>query len=79
MSVTIAGVPEKISRADFFRVIESLGIDYSDLISLVFHPNSIEAVLIARGANGAAYLAMDPDNDQTRVMARHHIHIPVED
>lgn len=73
MSVNITGVPEKIARADYNRLIESVGFELDDLISLTFGFKSIEATVIARNAEGRAYAEGDGD------MAVHHIRIPVED
>lgn len=74
MAATITGVPEKISRAEYLRLIEMTGFELGDIMSLVFHTNSIEAVVIARDAAGKCYAQPD-----TNDVALHHISIPVED
>ena len=72
MALTVTGVPEKISRADYNRIIESLGFELDDLRELVFGPKSITAIVLARNTNGQVYIEGDE-------VVEHHIAIPVED
>lgn len=74
MAVVVTGVPEKISRTDYLRMVESVGFELNDLVSLIFHVDSIEAVVLARAADGRCYA--QPDTGDT---ATHHISIRVED
>ena len=75
MAVTITGIPERIARADYQRLIESVGFELDDLISLTFHANSIEATIAARDAEGHIYAEGGASNE----LAVHNISIPVED
>lgn len=72
MTATIAGVPEKVARADYLALVESLGLEFDDLIELKFHVSSIEAKVLARNPAGDLYTAGDD-------VATHSISIPVED
>lgn len=55
MSVTIPGVPEKISRSDYLRLIESVGLSIDNLISLEFGSRSITAKVYALNESGERY------------------------
>lgn len=72
MAVVVQGIPERISPADYRRLIESLGLDVEHLVSLTFHPRSIEAEVVALNAAGEPYAEGDD-------IATHQISIPVED
>lgn len=69
--MVIAGIPEKIARADYVRLVESVGLDVADLVSLTFGHASIVAEVMARNDEGKRYLERDEP-------AVHRISIPVE-
>lgn len=52
MSNTVNAVPESISRADYVRLIASIGLDAKDLFSLTFGTHSIEAVSFVLDEDG---------------------------
>lgn len=74
-SKIVPGMPGTIRRADYVRLIESLGFDLADLVSLHFGARSIEAVLDARDEQGRTYI----DSARPDEIARHHIQIAVVD
>ncbi len=73
MSMTIPGVPEKISRADYASLIAATGIDPLMVKSLKFLANGIHAVVFAVDENGKRIL------DPSAGVAKHTIYIPIED
>jgi hypothetical protein len=73
--VNIDGVPETISRRAACALIESLGLDVLDLISLQFHGQGIEIEMYA-------CLEKQPGKPGTRYfngedIAKHKISIPI--
>lgn len=52
MSKVIEGVPESISRADYGRLIESVGLDPDQLRSLEFKPDGVYAEVVDVDAKG---------------------------
>lgn len=69
----LAKIPETITRDAYLSLVEGLGFDVEDLISLNFHPRSVEAVVLARDENGDRYPA---DNHE---LATHVVSIKVVD
>ena len=52
MSKVIHGVPEKISRADYIKLFEAVGIEPRDTKELMFCSDGIYATVFARDENG---------------------------
>lgn len=48
MAIKIEGVPESISRAEYLKLISSVGLDPNNLYSLRFGGSSITAIVFAR-------------------------------
>lgn len=69
----LARIPESISRVDYLRLIESVGFDVHDLVSLEFHRDVITAVVAARDEQGYHY-ASGATGDEFAV---HRVSIPV--
>lgn len=65
----LAKIPETIQRADYVRVIESLGLPLDNLLSLTFHSGSIDAELYALGPDGRLYREHDTDEVATHTIA----------
>ena len=75
MALTIDGIPESISRADYVALIASLGLDPLRLTHLELRMNGVYAEVKAKNAEGRDFL--DPFNKQS--IAKHRVFIPVED
>jgi hypothetical protein len=74
-SLTIPGVPESITRAQYLALLEPLGLNLYDLVHLEFGVNGIVAEVKARNAEGKHYVSPTERN----TLARHSIVIPVKD
>jgi hypothetical protein len=73
--LTIPGVPQSITRADYIALIESLGLKPNNLVELELSHRSIRAVVFARDADGKMYL----DGFERNEVAKHTITIPIVD
>lgn len=69
----IPGIPESISREDYVRLVESIGLSVTDLRSLEFGHDSIEAEVFARDPETGRHYA------EGNEIATHHIRIKVVD
>lgn len=80
-SITIPGVPETITRAQYVALIESVGFKPNDLASLRFTVEGIYAEVFARNADGARIIDHSAaDNDDGSVATvKHSVFIRVED
>jgi hypothetical protein len=52
----VPGVPETISRADYLRLVRSVGFETDELASLRFAYNGIYAVVYALDSDGRRFL-----------------------
>lgn len=55
MPTTITGVPERIARSEYLRLIQSVGLSTDHLISLEFGSRSITAKVYALNGEGQRY------------------------
>lgn len=72
MSKTISGIPESFTREQYISFFEAVGVTPSDVSSLSFLAQGVEAVVFERDAEGARVLTGD-------AFAKHTIFIPVVD
>lgn len=76
--MTIPAVPESITRADYLRLVESVGLDPKQVRSLEFRVDGIYAVVKAKNpATGKEILDYSPVGGDE--LAVHRIYIPVVD
>jgi hypothetical protein len=71
-SKKIPGVPETISRDDYVRLIASVGLEPSQVLSICFHATHIEAVVFERDVDNKKIVGHDG-------FLKHTISIPVID
>lgn len=69
---TLAGVPTVIKRSDVLRMLETIGIEWDNLVSLRFEMDGIHAEVYALDENGKPYLT---PNQNT--VAKHRISISI--
>lgn len=74
VSLTVKGVPTRITREQASELIRSLGLDPNVVESLTFGPRCITAVVHALNEQGQRYLGPDGMD-----IARHQIAIPIID
>jgi hypothetical protein len=55
--VEVAGIPASVDRARVCELVEGLGIDPAQLITLTVHLRSIEATVYAVNERGSRYAA----------------------
>lgn len=72
----ITGIPEDISRKAYLQLVESLGLDYDQLISLEFGRDSIKAEMFALNPDGERFAHQTADGLRA---ATHTISIPVRE
>jgi hypothetical protein len=72
---TIPGVPESITRADYLRLVESVGFDVKHLRQLEFRMDGIYASVMEPGPDGKGVL-IDKTRDEVVVNT---VFIPVRE
>ena len=69
----IPGIPDSIPRKRYIELIETLGLDATDLYSLEFKADGIYASTYVRHPSGRGRVIDDEE------IAKHQIYIPVTD
>jgi hypothetical protein len=77
MTKIIEGVPETITRDDYTRLIESVGLDPQVLISLTFESEGIRARVVETDLDGASIPA--PTSDDEFAVVTHDVFIRITD
>lgn len=74
--ISIEGVPESIARADYLRLIESVGMDINRIRSLEFRADGVYVAVKARRP-GENHDILTGDGFGSNECATHRIFIPV--
>lgn len=77
MSITIPGVPESLTRAEYVALVEGAGFTATEVNALRFTPRGIYATLLVRNADGEQ-IPVDATSKKIKT-AKHTVFVKVVD